>query len=184
MPFAAFWAINGSTFTESKGSFVERVQALNELSTAQIYTKVIIERQDNAVFGQEIGIDLPGTRKNNLLVVVPGSVTAGVDFSQVTDADIQVDEENKTATLTLPKPVFLGGPEIFFDQVEVYSYEGLFREQADIKEGYEIAETAKEMMIEETTGQGILELAEENAAKSVSEMFQLVDYDVEVEFKE
>ena len=47
-----------------------------------------------------------------------------------------------------------------------------------------LAETAKEMMIEETTGQGILELAEENAAKSVSEMFQLVDYDVEVEFKE
>ena len=84
----------------------------------------------------------------------------------------------------MPKPEFLGGPEILFEQVEVFSYEGLFREKADIKEGYELAETAKEMMIEETTGQGILELAEENAAKSVKEMFQLVNYDVEVEFKE
>ena len=101
-PFAAFWAIKGSTFTENKGSFVERVQALNELSTAQAYTKVIIERQDNAVFGKEIGIDLPGT-KRQLLVVVPGSVKAGVDFSQVTESDIKVDEENKTARLNIAK---------------------------------------------------------------------------------
>jgi len=141
------------------------------------------ERQDNAVFGKEIGLDLPGT-KRQLLVIVPGFVKAGVDFSQVTESDIKVNEENKTATLILPKPEFLGGPEILIDQVEGFSYEGLFREKADIKEGYEIAEDAKQMMIEETTGQGILELAEENAAKSVKEMFQLVDYDVEVEFKE
>ncbi|WP_277586891.1 DUF4230 domain-containing protein [Psychrobacillus antarcticus] len=183
LPFAAFWAIQGSTFTESKGSFVEQMQALNELSTAQAYTKVIIERQDNAVFGKEIGLDLPGT-KRQLLVVVPGIVKAGVDFSQVSESDIKVDEEKKTAKLILPKPEFLGGAEILFDQVEVFSYEGLFREKADIKEGYEIAETAKQMMMEETKGQGILVLAEENAAKSVKEMFQLVDYDVEVEFKE
>ena len=183
LPFVAYWVIQGSTFTESKGSFVERVQALNELSTAEAYTKVIIERQDNQLFGKEIGINLPGT-KRQLLVVVPGAVRAGIDFSQVTESDIKVDEENKTATLTLPMPQFLGGPEIFFDQVEVFSYEGLFREKADITEAYELAETAKEMMIEETRGQGILQLAEENAAKSVKEMFQLVDYDVQVEFKE
>lgn len=183
LPFAAYWAIQGSTFTESKGSFVERVQALNELSTAEAYTKVIIERQDNQLFGKEIGLNLPGT-KRQLLVVVPGAVRAGIDFSQVTEADIKVDDANKTATLTLPMPQFLGGPEIFFDQVEVFSYEGLFREKADITEAYELAETAKEMMIEETMGQGILQLAEENAAKSVQEMFQLVDYDVQVEFKE
>jgi hypothetical protein len=111
-------------------------------------------------------------------------VKAGVDFSQVTESDIKVDEKNKTALLTLPKPQFLGGPEIFFDQVEVFSYEGLFREKADIEEAYELAKTAKEMMIEETTGQGLLRLAEENASKSVKEMFQLVDYDVQVKFKE
>ena len=183
LPFAAFWAIQGSTFTETKGSFVERVQGLNELSTAQAYTKVIIERQDNAVFGKEIGLDLPGT-KRQLLVVVPGSVKAGVDFSKVTESDIKVDEENKTAVLTLPKPEFLGGPEILFDQVEVFSYEGLFREKADIEEAYELASTAKEMMMEESTGQGILELAEENAIKAVQEMFQLIEYDVQVQFEE
>ena len=53
-----------------------------------------------------------------------------------------------------------------------------------LKEAYELAETAKEMMIEEATGQGLLQLAEENAATSVKEMFGLVDFDVQVEFKE
>ena len=183
LPFAAFWAIKGSTFTETKGSFVEHVQSLNELSTAQAFTKVIIERQDNMLFGKEIGVDLPGT-KRQLLVVVPGSVKAGVDFSEITESDIKLDEKKKTAVLTLPKPQFLGEPEILFDQVEVFSYEGLFREKADIEEAYELVSTAQTMMIEETTGQGILELAEENAATSVKEMFQLVDYDVQVNFKE
>ena len=38
--------------------------------------------------------------------------------------------------------------------------------------------------MEETTSQGVLKLAEENAAKSVAEMFSLVNYEVTVKFKE
>lgn len=183
LPFAAYWAIQGSTFTESKGTFLERVQNLNELATAEAYTKVVIERQDNALFGKEIGIDLPGT-KRQLLVVVPGSVKAGVDFSTVTEADIKVNEDKKTAKLTLPAAKFLGEPAILFDQVEIYSYEGLFRDEANIEEAYELAATAQDMMIEESAGQGLLLTAQENAERAVQEMFQLVDYEVEIEFEE
>jgi hypothetical protein len=183
IPFVAFWMIQGSTFTENKGAFLEKIQSLNELATAEAFTKVIIERQDNAILGKEIGLDLPGT-KRQLLVVIPGSVKAGIDFSKLQEDDIVLDEEAKTATLTLPKAEFLGGPEIFFDQVEVFSYEGLFREKADITEAYDLAQEAEKLMMEETTGQGVLELAEENAARSVAEMFSLVEYDVTVEFEE
>ena len=183
IPFVAFWMIQGSTFTENKGAFLEKIQSLNELATAEAYTKVIIERQDNAILGKEIGLDLPGT-KRQLLVVIPGSVKAGIDFTKLQEDDIVLDEEAKTATLTLPRAEFLGGPEIFFDQVEVFSYEGLFREKADISEAYELAEEAEKLMMEETTGQGVLELAEENAAQSVAEMFSLVEYEVTVEFEE
>lgn len=183
LPLGTFWMIKGSTFQEDKGAFLEQIQDLNELATAEAFSKVIIERQDNAVFGQEIGLDLPGT-KRQLLVVIPGSVKAGIDFSEVREEDIELDEAAKTATLTLPKADFLGGPELFMDQVEVYSYEGLFRGGADISEAYELAEEAQKLMLEETKGQGVLELAEENAASSVQQMFNLVDYDVKVEFKE
>lgn len=183
LPLGTFWMIKGSTATESKGVFLEQIRDLNELTTAEAFSKVIIEREDNKVFGQDIGLDLPGT-KRQLLVVIPGSVKAGIDFSEVTAEDIQVDEEAKTATLILPKADFLGGPEIFMDRVEIYSYEGLFREGADISEGFDLAEEAQKMMLEETEGQGLLEQAEENGAKSVKEMFKLVDYDVTVEFKD
>lgn len=183
LPLGAFWMIQGSTFTESKGAFLEQVRDLNELSTAEAFSKVIIEREDNALFGQEIGLDLPGTSRQ-LLVVIPGSVRAGIDFSKVGEDDIVLDEEAKTATLTLPPAEFLGGPELFMDQVEVYSYEGLFRSGADISEAYELAEEAKVLMLKETEGQGVLQMAEDNAARSVQEMFGLVDYDITVEFEE
>lgn len=183
LPLGTFWMIKGSTFTESKGAFLEQIQDLNELSTAEAFSKVIIEREDNAVFGQEIGLDLPGT-KRQLLVVIPGSVKAGIDFSKVEESDIVLDENAKTATLMLPRAEFLGGPELFMDQVEVYSYEGLFRESTDISEAYELAEEAKQLILEETEGQGVLELAEDNAVRSVQDMFQLVEYDVTVEFKD
>ncbi|MGI2327789.1 DUF4230 domain-containing protein [Planococcus sp. YIM B11945] len=183
LPLGTWWMIQGSTATESKGVFLEQIQDLNELSTAEAFSKVIIERQDNKLFGKEIGIDLPGT-KRQLLVVVPGSVRAGIDFSELTEDDIKLDEEAKTATLTLPHAKILGGPEIFMDRVEVYSYDGLFRESADISEAYDIAEEAQKLIIEEATGQGVLKTAETNAARSVQEMFTLVEYDVKVEFED
>lgn len=183
LPLGTWWMIQqGSTATESKSAFLERMQDLNELSTAEAYSKVIIKREDNQIFGQDIGLDIPGT-KRELLVVIPGSVRAGIDFSEITEDDIEVDEEAKTATLTLPNADFLGGPELFMDKVEIYTNEGLLSGGRDFPEAYELAEEAKEMMLEETRGQGVLELAEKNAARSVEEMFQLVDYDVTVEFE-
>lgn len=184
LPFVAFYFLtSGSTFTEEKSTFLEQIQDLNELATAEAYTKVIIERQDNELFGQSIGMNLPGT-KRQLLVIIPGSVKAGVQLSGLTEKDIKVDHEKKTATLSLPPADFLGGAEIFFDNVEVFSYEGLFRETANIEEAYELAEEAKKLIIEETAGQGVLKMAEKNAEKTLQEMFSFAGYDVTIEFKE
>jgi Protein of unknown function (DUF4230) len=183
LPFATFFILKqGSTYTEQKGVFLEQIQELNELATAEAYTKVIIERQDNTLFGQSIGLNLPGT-KRQLLVVIPGSVKAGVDMSNLTEKDVAIDEENKTVKLTLPPATFLGGAEIYFDKVEVYSYEGLFRDKANIEEAYELAAEAKELILEETAGQGVLTMAQQNAEKTLREMFSFAGYDVTIEFK-
>ncbi|MFC4354070.1 DUF4230 domain-containing protein [Chryseomicrobium palamuruense] len=179
-----FWNfLGGSTFTEEKSAIVERLNNLEELATAESVTKVIIEREDNELFGQEIGVNLPGTLRK-VLVVVPGQVRAGIDFAGITENDIELDEETKTATLTIPKPQILGDPTIIFDQVEIHSFEGLLRGQPDISEAYELAEEAQALMIKESEQQGLLTLAEANAGKTLNEMFQLVGYDVTIEFKE
>ncbi|GEN84294.1 hypothetical protein SLU01_26060 [Sporosarcina luteola] len=183
-PFVAFKFLSlGSTFTEQKGVFLEHIQELNEMATAEAYTKVIVERQDNQLFGQSIGMNVPGT-KRQLLVVIPGSVKAGVDLSDLTEKDVIIDEEKKTAKLILPEAKFLGGAEIYFDEVEVYSYEGVFREKADIEEAYELAAEAKTLILEEATGQGVLKTAQYNAEKTLREMFSFAGYDVTIEFKE
>ncbi|MDW0116447.1 DUF4230 domain-containing protein [Sporosarcina thermotolerans] len=184
VPFIAFQFLKqGSTFTEQKGVFLEQIMDLNEMATAEAFTKVIVERQDNQLFGQSIGMNLPGT-KRQLLVVIPGSVKAGVDMSKLAEKDVIIDEKNKTAKLFLPPAIFLGGAEIYFDEVEVYSYEGVFRTKANIDEAYELAAEAKTLILEEATGQGVLKTAEFNAEKTLKEMFSFAGYDVTIEFKE
>ncbi|GKV67378.1 MULTISPECIES: DUF4230 domain-containing protein [unclassified Sporosarcina] len=184
LPVAGFYLIKmGSTFTEQKGAFVEHVQELQELTTAEAYTKVLVERTDNELFGQSIGVNLPGT-KRNLLVVIPGSVKAGIDLSDITESDLTIDDREKTVHLSVPPAEFLGGAEIYFDQVEVYSVEGLFRTKADIEEGYELANEAKNLILEEASEQGVLQTAERNAEKTLKEMFSFAGYELEVEFKE
>ena len=184
IPFATIYFLKqGSTFTEDKGTFIEHIQELNELATAEAYTKAVIKRQDNKLFGQSIGLNVPGTNRQ-LLVVIPGSVKAGVDLSAVTADDLNVNESAKTVKLQLPAATFLGGAEIFFDKVEVYSFEGIFREKANIEEAYELAEEAKNMIVEETKEQGVLQTAQQNAEKALQEMFSFAGYDVTIEFKE
>lgn len=184
LPFVAFQYLKlGSTFTEQKDVFVERIQELNELATAEAYTKVVLNEQDNQLFGQSIGMNVPGT-KRQVLVVIPGSVKAGVDLSKLTEKDVIIDEKNKTAKLTLPAATFLGEAVIYFDKVEVFSYEGVFRQKADIEEGYKFAAEAKKLLVEEATGQGVLKTAQFNAEKTLKEMFSFAGYDVTIEFKE
>lgn len=184
MPLATYFILKtGSTYTEQKGAFIEKIQDLNELTTAEAYTKVIIEEQDNTLFGKDIGLNVPGT-KRHLFVVIQGSVKAGVDMSEVTKKDVVIDEKNKTAKLTLPAATFLGGAEIFLDKVEVYSYEGVFRDKADIEKGYKVADEAKKLIVKEATEQGVLVTAQQNAEKTLKEMFSFAGYTVTIDFKE
>ncbi|AXI01059.1 DUF4230 domain-containing protein [Sporosarcina sp. PTS2304] len=173
----------GSTYAEQKGAFIERVQELQELTTAQAYTKVLVERTDNELFGQSIGVNFPGT-KRNVLVVIPGSVKAGVDLGGLKEEDMKIEESSKHIHLMLPTAQFFGGAEIYFDQVEVYSIKGLFRGKADIQEAYELANEAKALIIEEASAQGVLQSAERNAVKTLQDMFSFAGYTVEIEFKE
>ena len=99
---AVYTWLSGSTFTEEKGSFVERIQEMSSLATAQGFVKAVIEQEDNQLFGKEINTDLPGT-KRKLLMIVPGTVLAGVDLQQIGRDDIEVDEVKKEILLTLPR---------------------------------------------------------------------------------
>lgn len=168
---------------QTTGTVVEKINDLNELTTAEAYTKVIIERENNKIFGQEIDLDIPGT-KQKILVIIPGTVRSGIDLSQVTSKDVMINEDEKIINLTLPTPTIQGKPALNLEKVKIFSSEGLFRDEATIKEGFSLAEEAQKLMEKEAIEEGLLEKAKMNAEKSIAELFNLVDYKVNFGFKE
>lgn len=168
---------------EQKGAFVERLQESKELVTAEAYTKAVIELKDNEILGFTVDWNIPGTRRE-ILIIFPGTVRAGIDLTGLTEDDVELNEEQKSATITVPKPKVLGEATIHMDKVQAFSYEGLLRDNLELDETFAKSAEAQKMMVEEAETQGLLTLAENNAEKVLQDMFQLVDYDVIIEFKE
>lgn len=169
----------GSNETQTVDGVVEKINNLNELTTADAYTKVVIERENNKLFGKEISIDFPGT-KQKILVVIPGHVKSGIDLSGITSNNVKINEKKKTITMTIPQPKILGEPSLELTKVQVFSAEGLFREEATVKDGFTLANEAQEEMIKEATANGLLEQAATNAKKSLEDMFSLVNYKAKI----
>ncbi|MEL3972964.1 DUF4230 domain-containing protein [Rossellomorea oryzaecorticis] len=175
--------LGGSTFTEEKGAFVERIQEMSSLATAQGFVKAVIEQEDNQLFGKDISADIPGT-KRKLLMVVPGSVLAGVDLQQIDKNDIVVDEEKKEIQLTLPRAEILHEPSIDTEKIKTFSVEGVFRSDVDWNEGFALAEVAKDLISQEAIEQGLLQAAEKNAEKSLKGFFEQLGYKVTITYQD
>lgn len=175
--------VSNHTNKQTEDAVVEKITELNELATAEAYLKVIVERENNALFGEEIGLDIPGT-KQKLLVVMPGTVRAGVDLSKITKEDVQVDEEKKTIQVTAPEPQIQGKATLDLEKVQVFSTNGLFRDEATVKDGYSLANDAQKLMIKEAETAGLLKHAKTNAEQVIRNLFSALNYNTTVEFKE
>jgi len=143
---------------------------------------VILEQEDNKIFGKDIQFNLPGT-KQEILLVVPATVIAGVDLKEVTSSDIQVNEEEKEIEITLPRATLLQNPAIQMDQVQTFSDEGLFREEIKWDEGFDLASVAQEQAKQEAVEIGLLQTAEKNAEKVLKEFFGNFGYTVNISFE-
>lgn len=165
------------------GSYLEQMKEIANLATSQAVVKVIIEKEDNELFGKEIDTNIPGTQRK-ILLVVPGTVTAGINLEDLTTDNIIVEEEKKKLTLYLPHASFLQDPSIDFDQVETFSISGLFRGEVDWEEAYSLANEAEEEIKKEAIEQGILEQAETSAEKTFQQFYSQLGYTVDVRFVE
>lgn len=137
------WLLSGSTVKKESTTFVEQVQQLATLATAEAHLKVIIEEEDNKLFGKDIFLNIPGT-KREILLIVPATVIAGVDFKSITSDAIKVDDEQKKLEITLPRATFIQEPAIQMDHIKTFSDEGLFRGEVKWDEGFDLAAVAQE----------------------------------------
>lgn len=172
----------GSTLKKGSTTFIEQVQELATLATAQAHVKVVIEQEDNKLFGKDIQVDLPGT-KRELLLVVPATVTAGVDLREVTEDDIKMDEGKKVIEIILPHAKFIQEPAIQMDKVRTFSDEGLLRGETKWDEGFDLAAEAQDQIKAESIEIGLLQTAEQNAEKVLKEFFGTIGYSVEISYK-
>jgi len=175
------WLIAGSTFKKESVTFVEHVQELSTLATAEAHMKAVIKEEDNKIFGKDIPIDLPGT-KRELLLVVPATVIAGVDLKGITSEDMVINEETKEIDITLPHAKFIQDPSLQMDKIQAVDNGGLFRADIKMNEGFEKAAEAQEQIRQDAISVGLLDTAEKNAEKVLKEFFKNIGYTLNVTF--
>lgn len=176
------WYFTRSDQTKVTTTFVEQVHELATLATAEAHVKVVIEEEDNRIFGKDISMDLPGT-KRELLLVVPATVIAGVDLKGIGANQIQFDEKDKILEITLPHATLVQEPAIDMDKVIMFSDEGLFRSEVDWSEGFDLASRAQSDIKAEAEDIGLLQTAEKSADKVLTEFFANLGYTVKVTFE-
>jgi hypothetical protein len=182
MTAGSVWLLSGNTFKKETGAFVEQVQELASLATAQAHMKVVIEQEDNQLFGKDIAFNLPGT-KRELMLVVPATVVAGVDLKQVTEEDIQIDEQKRELRMVLPRAELIQEPAIQMDQVRTFSDEGILRSEVKWDEGFDLGAEAQDTIEQEAIEAGLLQTAEQNAVKVLQGFFDNLGYSVKLTFK-
>ncbi|MFV2050461.1 DUF4230 domain-containing protein [Metabacillus litoralis] len=158
------WLSTGSTFKQESVTFVEHVQELATLATAEAHMKAVLHEEDNKIFGKEIPIDLPGT-KRELLLVVPGTVIAGVDLKGITAEDMVINEETKEIDITLPHAKIIQDPSLQLDKIQAVDNGGFFRGDIKMNEGFEKAAEAQEQIRQDAISVGLLDTAEKSAEK-------------------
>ncbi|WP_453990731.1 DUF4230 domain-containing protein [Bacillus nitroreducens] len=180
--FGSYRIFSGSTFKQESTTFVEQIQELATLATSKAHVKVIIEQEDNKLFGKEIQVNLPGT-KRQILLVVPATVIAGVDLKEISPKDIRFNEQKKELEIVLPSATIIQDPAIQMDKVSTFSDEGLFRSEVDWAEGFNLAKEAQELIKKEAVEVGVLQTAEKNAEIALKEFFTNLGYSVKISFK-
>lgn len=176
------WLFEGSTFKKESVTFVEHIQELSTLATAEAHMKAVIKEEDNKIFGKEISKNLPGT-KRELVLIVPGTIIAGVDLKGITSEDMVINDETKELDITLPHAKFIQDPSLQMDKILTFENGGLFRTDTKMNEGFKKTAEAQEQIRQEAKSIGLLVTAEKNAEKALKEFFKNMGYSVNVTFK-
>ncbi|MCM3668865.1 DUF4230 domain-containing protein [Mesobacillus maritimus] len=172
----------GSTFQSESFSMVESIQNLATLTSAEAYVTTVLKEEDNKLFNQDLNVNFPGTRRT-LLLIVPAKVLAGVDLKEITSKDIKINEDKKEISIVLPHAQLLQEPSIHMDKVQTYSEEGLFRQEVNWSEGFDLAAKAKSQIEQEAIELGLLIKAEESAEQILQSFFHQLGYSSTITFE-
>ena len=148
----------------------EELNSLKELVTKEyLYTNADRYENRSQVTIRNWDISIPLTGKSFLLAY-DGRIKAGVDLSR---AEIQVDEERRTVTVTLPASEILSH-EIFEDQVRVFDEKDSLFNKITIDNYNEFVAEQKAVMEQKAVDMGLLTEADQEARGSVNAFLSMM----------
>lgn len=162
--------------------FVEQIQELAMLATAEAKVTLVKEEVDHNLFGNDIAINLPGT-KRKILLIIPATVVAGVDLQEVTSEKLKINEEKKELEIVVPRATFLQDPSVQMESVKTYSDKGLLSGEVKWDEGFDLVAVAQEEIEAEAIEMGLFETAEKNAEKVLKGFFSNLGYTAKITFE-
>ncbi len=142
---------------------VQDIQRLNELATVKWTQQVIVEEEGNEEIWRRYLPDLLSGER--VLLVAVGDVQAGVNLDELSEDDVQV-EENRV-TIDLPEPRILSA-SLNEDETKVYDRDrGLIDLWGDDALIEEARRDAVDEIQESAENNGIIEQAQTNAEDSL-----------------
>ncbi|MEP7250974.1 MAG: DUF4230 domain-containing protein [Ginsengibacter sp.] len=140
--------------TPSKTDLVLGLQKMSDLATAEYVVTKLIKANDDKTWYKA------GDRK--ILMSCKASLVAGIDFSKITENDINVDGKNISITIPHAKLIYVDiKPE---DVKTVYQEVSLFRNNFSSEEKNNLAKQAERQITASADSLGILVTAESNAS--------------------
>jgi hypothetical protein len=146
------------------------VRDLAELTSAEYQIERVIDltEQQTRFFGLVKAQDA-------LLLVASGSVAAGVDLSQLREADVRIDEAQKSVHIRLPPAKILSSR---LDNERTYVHTRRTDVLAERKESLETRarQEAERAIVEAARQSGILQRAQTNAQRTVESLVRSLGY--------
>lgn len=146
---------------------VERIKALSELTTTQYNYADVTSGQRN------MPAWLSALYGDSVVMVVVGTIEAGIDVSQITEDDVLYDAETKVLTVTLPAPVL---QSCFLDESQSYIVRRQTAVFADPMDNLEdtLRQQALTYYRDTALEEGILVDAETDVRASLSELLSIL----------
>ncbi|MGB3683296.1 MAG: DUF4230 domain-containing protein [Rubrobacteraceae bacterium] len=174
LPVVGWFFGEGQPQTTTSPVVVEDIRKLDQLDTVRMTQSVVVTKETG---GTELRRFLTG---EEVILVAVGDVEAGVNLSDLTEEDVQVEED--IVTLQMPEPE-VSSVALDEEQTRLYDRDqGILRLRPDETLVEEARQDARDELLAAARQNDIISTAERNAEDTVSAFLTTLGYE-EVRFK-
>lgn len=144
---------------------LQRIDRTMVLQTTVFRIDTVVRAEEDTAWWERLW-------QQRMLVFVEGAVTAGIDLSELGEEDVQISNEGRTITLTLPPARVLSAELV---NHEVQTYGGGIPRNVDLATYEEALAAGREQIAATACSSGILDYATRDAELAFDQIFGLVE---------